>query len=340
MSVLTAQLTELTQGRDLPEAAVESAFDAILSGEVGEAEIAGLLMGLAVKGETAVELLGAARALRAKAVTLKAPDAVDTCGTGGDGQNTLNISTAAAIVAAAAGAKVAKHGNRAVSSRSGSSDVLSALGIVRDLPPARAQACLDTLGITFLMAPVCHRAVAHVMPVRQALKVRTVFNLLGPLANPAGAGFQLVGVYAERWLAPMAQALQALGTRRAWVVHGSDGLDEITVTGPTMVHMVSPDGIETRTVTPEQAGLTRWPSAELAGGTADDNAAALEALLAGANGAYRDAALINAGAALMVCERAEDLSDGVAQAARAIDSGAAKELLGRWRRFCSEGRQP
>lgn len=331
VSPLTPALKALSDGRDLAAAEIESVFDTILSGGAEPVEIAGLLMGLAAKGETVEELLGAARALRTKALGFSAPEAVDTCGTGGDGQGTVNISTAAAILAAAAGAKVAKHGNRSVSSKSGSSDVIARLGIALDLDVAGARACLDRLGICFLMAPNHHCAVAHVMPVRRALKVRTLFNLLGPLANPAGAEHQLLGVYHPRWLAHMAEALKALGSRQAWVVHGADGMDELSVTGPSHVQALTADGrIERFELTPEAAGLSRHPLSALIGGTADDNAAALTRLLDGEAGAYRDAAALNAGAALVIAGRAESLADGVAQALAAVDDGRAKRLVADW----------
>lgn len=336
MKELSPLLTALGNGAILSADAMEQAFSAILSGETEPLQVAGLLMGLAARGEAPAEILGAARAMRAKAVTFSAPNALDTCGTGGDGKNSLNISTAAAIVAAGAGAQVAKHGNRAVSSKSGSSDVLSNLGIKLDLSVERARACLDQVGITFLMAPHYHRAVAHVMPVRQALKVRTLFNMLGPLANPAGAGYQLMGVYHHKWLTPMAECLRDLEVRRAWVVHGSDGMDELTVTGPSYGIEVRDGTLVSFDIQPEDFGLSLWQEKDLAGGDAGYNAQAMRDMLAGTPSAYRDATVLNAGAALTINGQADTLADGIAQAQAAIDEGRAMALLERWRAFCQK----
>ncbi|MFQ5346394.1 MAG: anthranilate phosphoribosyltransferase [Rhodothalassiaceae bacterium] len=337
---LRPYLHKIAERRDLSRAEAREAFGLIMEGEASDAEIAALLMGLRVKGECADELTGGAEALRERALRIPAPPgAVDTCGTGGDGHATLNVSTAAAIVVAACGVPVAKHGNRAVSSRSGSADVLEALGVATDIPPQRAQACLEKLGICFLLASRHHNAVRHVMPVRRMLAIRTIFNMLGPLANPAETRRQVIGVFDPAWLEPFARTLMALGSERVWVVHGRDGVDELSIAGPTDV--VAVDGSELRrfSVSPEDAALARHPLEAIRGGSAAENARALRALLAGKPGAYRDIVLLNAAAALVVAGRAGDLAKGVRIAAQAIDSGAAAALLARWARL-SHGEAP
>lgn len=317
-------------GAPLDEARAEEAFEIMMSGEAEDAQIGGFLMALRVRGETVAEITAGARVLRAKAMRIQAPaGAVDTCGTGGDASGTYNISTAAAIITAACGVPVAKHGNRAQTSKSGSADILAALGVDIDADITRVEESIRAAGIGFLMAPRHHSAMRHVGPVRQALGTRTIFNLLGPLSNPAGAKRQLLGVFGREWLEPMARVLGALGSERAWIVHGSDGLDELTTTGDSHVAELRDGAVRCFDLSPEEAGLARADPAALKGGDAATNAAALEALLGGAPGAYRDIALLNAGAALVVADAAPDIAAGVARAAAAVDSGAAKQTLAR-----------
>jgi anthranilate phosphoribosyltransferase len=266
--------------------------------------------------------------MRANALKVKVPTHVlDTCGTGGDGSGSYNISTAVALVAAACGAYVAKHGNRALSSKSGSSEVLESLGVKLALSPDALEQCINDVGIGFLFAPNHHAAMRHVGPTRQELGFRTIFNLLGPLSNPAGANRQLLGVFAKEWVEPLAHVLKKLGSERAWVVHGSDGMDELTTTGPSTVAELRKGEVSVFEVTPEEAGLVRAKPQDLIGGTPDDNAAAMTALLDGEAGAYRDIVLLNTAAALMVCNKADSLKEGVEMAALAIDDGGAKAVL-------------
>ncbi|MCA3254759.1 MAG: anthranilate phosphoribosyltransferase [Alphaproteobacteria bacterium] len=314
--------------------AATAAFKAIMDGGVEDAEIARFLVQLADRGETVDEIAAAAGVLRARASTIEAPaGAIDVCGTGGDGLHSLNVSTAVAIVVAACGVPVAKHGNRAASSKSGAADVLAELGVDVDAPAGRVEASLHSLGIGFLFAAKHHGAMARVAPVRRAIGRRTIFNLLGPLANPAGVSRQLVGVPAPRWVAPLAEALARLGCQRAMVVHGSDGLDELTVTGASVLANLDAGSVAEASVTPDDAGLSRWPLSDLAGGLPPENADALRALLKGKPGAYREIVLLNAAGALMVADRASGWRDGADQAAEAIDSGAAADLLARWAAF-------
>ncbi len=323
-------LARCAAGRPLSEAEAENAFDLIMSGEATPSQIGGFLMALRTRGETVDEITGAARAMRQKALTIRAPaGAVDTCGTGGDEAGTVNVSTAAALVVAACGAPVAKHGNRASSSRSGSADVLKALGVNTDAEPETVERGLAEMDIGFLMAPRHHAAMRHVAGPRKELGTRTIFNLLGPLSNPAGADRQVVGVFHRDWVEPMAEVLGRLGVGRAWVVHGADGLDELTVTGPTHVAEVRGDDIVTFTVEPESVGLGRWTLDDLRGSDAEANAEALRRVLAGDPGAYRDIVVLNAAAALVVTDRATSLDHGVAQAALAIDEGRAQQVLDR-----------
>ncbi len=308
------------------------AFATIMDGGADDEAIAAFLTAMADRGETVAEVTAAARSLRARMIPVEAPPgAIDVCGTGGDGKGSLNVSTAVAIVVAACGVPVAKHGNRAASSQSGAADVLRELGLDLDRPPAHAEATLAELGIAFLFAANHHPAMARVAPVRRALGRRTIFNLLGPLANPAEVKRQLVGVFAPAWVHPIAQTLGALGAEAALVVHGEDGLDEISLSGPTLAaHW--PDRAPTR-IAPEDANLSRHPLAALTGGSAAHNAAALTRLLAGEAGAYRDTVCLNAAAALMIADMADTLPHGVLLAAEAIDSGAARRLLARWIAF-------
>jgi len=320
-------LAKLVDGRILTADEAHAFFAACLRGEPTPAQVAAAVTALRIRGETVEEIAAFATAMREAARTLDHPyDAIDTCGTGGDGQHTFNISTAAALVLAGAGLKVAKHGNRAMSSRSGSSDVLSVLGVNLQASPAQQRRSLDEAGIAFLFAPAYHGAMRHVGPVRAEIGFRTVFNLLGPLSNPAGARRQVMGVYDPRLLEPLAEVLGRLGATRAWTVHGQ-GLDELTTTGETEVAEWKDGAVRRFTVTPEDAGLPRADLAALRGGDAEENAAALRALLDGSTGAYRDIVLLNAAAALVVADRAADLAEGAAMAASVIDDGRAAKAL-------------
>ncbi len=320
-------LAKLVDGRILSADEAHAFFAACLRGEPTPAQVAAAVTALRIRGETVEEIAAFATAMREAARTLDHPyDAIDTCGTGGDGQHTFNISTAAALVLAGAGLKVAKHGNRAMSSKSGSSDVLSVLGVNLQASPAQQRRSLDEAGIAFLFAPAYHGAMRHVGPVRAEIGFRTVFNLLGPLSNPAGAKRQVMGVYDPRLLEPLAEVLGRLGATRAWTVYGQ-GLDELTTTGETEVAEWKDGSVRRFTVTPEDAGLPRADLDALRGGDAEENAMALRALLDGAKGPYRDIVLLNAAAALVVADRAADLAEGAAQAAAVIDDGRAARAL-------------
>ncbi|MCX7568874.1 anthranilate phosphoribosyltransferase [Tumebacillus sp. DT12] len=323
-------LHTVISGGTLTAEVAERTMSGIMSGEATHAQIAGLLTALRMRGETVEEITGFARAMRhhaAKVVTA-VPDLVDTCGTGGDGADTFNISTTASFVAAAAGAKIAKHGNRSVSSRSGSADVLMALGVNVDLSPEQAAECLEDLGISFMFAPLFHQSMKHAMAPRRELGFRTVFNVLGPLTNPAGAARQVIGTFAPDLVEKMAAALAALGTEHALVVHGEDGLDELTVTGPTKIAEVR-NGVVERvfTLTPEEVGLERHAAEELSGGEAPENAAITLDILRGKKGARRDIVLLNAAATLYVSGSADTIEQGVRLASDAIDSGKALDML-------------
>ena len=321
-------LTKIANGETLSESEAEAAFDVMMAGDATPAQMGALLMGMRVRGETAAELTGAARAMRSHAVTIKAPPgAIDTCGTGGDAKGTLNISTAVALVVAGAGVPVAKHGNRAASSKSGSSDVLAALGVKIDADMALVERALWEANIAFLMAPRHHGATRHVAGVRTELGTRTIFNLLGPLSNPANAPRQLMGIFAADYVERQARVLGALGSERAWVVHGSDGMDELTTTGPSTVAELRDGKVTTFELTPEAAGVNRAAPGDLLGGSPEENAAALRALLHGAKGPYRDIVIYNAAAALVVADKAADLMAGAAMAAKSIDDGAALAAL-------------
>lgn len=323
-------LAKVASGASLTASEAAEAFGIILRGEAGEAQVAAFVSLLHLRGETPEEIAAAARVLRDNMVRVEAPaGAIDMVGTGGDGVGTLNISTAAAIVVAACGVKVAKHGNRALSSKSGAADVLAALGVHLSLPPARITRCIAEAGIGFMFAPDHHAALAHVGGVRRQLGFRTVFNLLGPLCNPAQVDRQLAGVFAARWLEPYAEVLRQLGTRRAWVVHGEDGLDELSISGPTQVVELHDGRIRRFSVTPEDAGLVRHPLSSILGGDAEANAAAMRRLFDGAPGAYHDIVCLNAAAGLVVAEVASSLQDGCARARAAIASGAARATLDR-----------
>ncbi len=303
-------------------------FRLIMTGQVPEDEISEFLLTQAERGPTVAEIVGAVKVMRDEMHPIAAPPgAIDLCGTGGDGHGTLNISTAVSFVAAGAGVPVAKHGNRSASSKSGAADILEALGVKIDLAPERAEAVLAQTGIVFLFAQVHHPAMRHVGPVRARLKRRTIFNLLGPLASPARVRRQLVGIFGREWLRPYAEALKALGTERALVVHGADGLDEITTTGPTYYTSLENGVITEGRITPEDAGLPRATLEQIKGGDAAHNAGALTRLFGGEQGPYRDIVLLNAGAALMVAGRAKDVKSGVALAGLSLDGGAARGKL-------------
>jgi len=320
----------VADGASLSRQQAEEAFEVIMSGEATPSQMGAFLMALRVRGETVDEITGAATVMRAKALSVNAPEgAMDTCGTGGDASGTYNISTGAALLVAAAGVPVAKHGNRALSSISGSADVLAALGVNIEAEMTRVEQAMREANIGFLMAPRHHAAMRHVGPTRVELGTRTIFNLLGPLSNPAGAKRQLIGVFDRRWTAPMAEVLGRLGSQRAWVVHGSDGLDEITTTGATTVSEFKDGKVSSFEVTPEDAGLSRADPADLKGGDAETNARAITEMLDGVTGPYRDIVLLNAGAALLVADKAGDLKEGAGLAAEAIASGKAKETLAR-----------
>lgn len=329
---LKPALARVAGGETLTEAEAEAAFGVIMAGDATPAQIGGLLMAMRVRGETVAEIAGAVRAMRARMTAIAAPDgAIDVCGTGGDNAGTLNVSTAVTFVLAGAGVPVAKHGNRALSSRTGGSDVLAALGVNLDVPMERLADILRVANCVFLFAPRHHAAMRHAGPVRAELGTRTIFNLLGPLSNPAGVKRQLTGVFSPDWARPMAESLARLGSEKAWLVHGQ-GLDELTLAGENQVVALEDGSIRVFTVTPEQAGLARAPIAAIRGGDPAVNAAALTALLDGAPGAYRDTVLLNAAAALIVAGRTDDLREGVAIAAKVIDTGAARAALDTLRR--------
>ncbi len=336
MTSLHSYIDLIKQGSELSEDQAFEAISAMMSGAIDEPEMEDFLRALSARGETAAEIAGAARALRDKASMITAPDnAVDCCGTGGDGAHTYNISTAVAFVAAACGVPMAKHGNRAASSKSGAADVLEALGVNLDLPPEKLEQALKEIGFCFLMAPKHHEAVRHVVPVRKKIGAPTIFNLLGPLANPAGTQCQLIGVFNKKWLVPMAETLKRLGTQRAWIVHGADGLDEITNTDETHIAVLDNGQIETKTLTPDDFGLPYSKSEDLKGGDAAYNASALKDLLDGLKSPYRDIVLMNAAAVLIIAGKTNDLKDAVQIAAQAIDSGQAKSVLDQYILFSS-----
>jgi anthranilate phosphoribosyltransferase len=328
MDAFKPLIGKVATGSGLTRAEAELAFDNILSGEVTPAQMGAFLMALRVRGETVDEITGAVTAMRAKMARVNAPaDAIDIVGTGGDSAGTYNVSTLASLIVAACGVPVAKHGNRAASSKSGASDVLGALGVAIGVTPASVETCIAEAGIGFMMAQTHHLAMRHVGPVRVELGTRTIFNILGPLSNPAGVKQQLLGAFSLSLLQPMAEVLRNLGSQRVWLVHGSDGLDEMTTTGPTHVVALEHGEIRSFTVTPEDAGLPYARAEDLRGGGPAFNAAALRDVLEGKKSPYRDIALLNAAAALVVAGRADDLRDGVALAAKAVDEGRAKHTL-------------
>lgn len=328
MDKLKPILDYVSKGQPLDFETAQSAFNILLSGEATPSQIGAFLMALRVRGETIEELSAGAKVMRAHAVRVTAPEnAIDTCGTGGDGAGTYNISTAVAFVIAACGVPVAKHGNKALSSKSGSAEVLEKLGVKLDLSPAQISKCITIAGMGFMFAPAHHRAMRHVGPARAELGVRTIFNLLGPLSNPAGAKNQLLGVFDAVWLEPIAHTLHKLGSQSAWVVHGSDGLDELTTTGITHVAQLKNGEVTRFDVSPEDAGLPIAQAAELAGGSPENNAEALKAILDGAHNAYRDIVVLNAAAALIVADKAKNLTQGARIAQTALDDGTARAAL-------------
>src|SRR5580693_2461174 len=330
MVEIKALIGQVASGAALSRETAYEAFASMMSGEVTPSQIGGLLMGLRVRGETVDEITGAVTAMRAKMLTVEAPDdAIDVVGTGGDASGSFNISTCAAFIVAGAGVPVAKHGNRALSSRSGSADVLTALGVKIDIAPETISACIKQAGIGFMFAPAHHPAMKHVGPTRVELGTRTIFNLLGPLSNPAGVKRQMVGVFSRQWVEPLAHVLKNLGSERAFVVHGSDGLDEITTAGTTAVAALEDGAVRCFEIAPEDVGLARVKPEMLRGGDAEANAEALRAVLEGLKGPYRDVAILNAAAGLVVAARTKDLEQAVKLATKSVDSGEAEGRLGR-----------
>ncbi|MBV9571156.1 MAG: anthranilate phosphoribosyltransferase [Alphaproteobacteria bacterium] len=324
----TDALKRVARGETLDGAEAAEAFASLMRGEVSEARIAAFLTALALRKPTVEEITGAVRAMRGAMRSIHAPtNAIDVCGTGGDGLATLNVSTAVSFVVAACGVPVAKHGNRSASSQTGAADVLEALGIRIDLAPEQAEACLAEHNFCFLFAPQYHPAMKHVAAVRRELGFRTIFNLIGPLANPAKVRRQLIGVFSAEWIDTVAAVLRELGADAAWIVHSTDGMDEISLSAPTDVAVLSRGTVERREITPEDAALPRAPAAALRGGDASENAHAIRALLSGTTSPFRDIVLLNAAAALIVAEKARDLKDGANVAAEAIDSGGARNVL-------------
>ena len=338
--IITEALRALVDRKDLSRIEAAAAMEAIMSGAATNAQIAAFLTALRMKGETVEELIGFAQVMRQKAVKVRTRAGevvaatgtdremlIDTAGTGGDASGTFNVSTATAFVVAGAGLKVAKHGNRSVSSLCGSADVVETLGINIELPPAKVARCVDEVGIGFLYAPLLHTAMKHVMAARREMGIRTVFNMLGPLTNPAGANAQVIGVYSDALTEPLARVLAELGTLRAFVVHGADGLDEISNTGPSHISEVREGVVRSSTVRPEDFGLPRASIQDLRGGDREENAEIIRRVLAGEAGPRRDIVLMNAAAALVVGGKARDFKEGVVLAAQSIDSGAAAAKL-------------
>jgi len=331
-------LAHVADGHALTAADAEKAFDIIMSGEAEDSQMGALLMALRLRGEAIEEITGAVRAMRAKALAVKAPDdAIDIVGTGGDGLGTYNISTAAALVVAGCGVPVAKHGNRAVTSKSGAADVLTSLGVNLDCDVALVEKAIAEAGVGFMMAPRHHSAMKYVMPVRAAMGIRTIFNNLGPLSNPAGVKRQFSGAFDRAWIEPMAEVLGILGSEAAWVVHGADGMDEMTTTDKTYVAALENGQIRTFEVTPEDAGLPRTSLDQLKGGDGPYNAAAINALVDGTAGPYRDIVLLNAAASLIVADKVDDLKSGVSLAAASIDDGKARTALDRLIKITNSG---
>ncbi|MDV7141895.1 anthranilate phosphoribosyltransferase [Tropicimonas sp. TH_r6] len=337
MSDTLKPLIGLAADRPLTTEEAEAAFDALFEGEATPSQVGGFLMALRTRGETVGEIAAAARVMRAKCNAVTAPaGAMDIVGTGGDGKGTLNISTATAFVVAGAGVPVAKHGNRNLSSKSGAADALGQMGINVMVGAEVVQAALEEVGIAFMMAPMHHPAMRHVMPTRAELGTRTIFNILGPLTNPAGVKRQLTGAFSKDLIRPMAETLQSLGSDAAWLVHGSDGTDELSIAGPSWVAELKDGTVTDREISPEDAGLPVHPFEAILGGTPEENGRAFSALLDGAEGAYRDAVLLNTAAALVVAGKAADLPQGVELARASIDSGAAKAKISALAKLTSE----
>ncbi len=330
MADLKPLIAKAANGTPLTRDEARQAFEILMSGDATPSQIGALLMALRVRGETVDEIAGAVSVMRAMMVPVKAPEgAMDIVGTGGDAKGTQNVSTCTAFVVAGAGVPVAKHGNRALSSKSGAADVLAALGVKLDLTPDQISRAIDEAGIGFMFAPMHHSAMRHVGPTRVELGTRTIFNLLGPLSNPAGVKRQLLGVFSADWVEPLAYVLRDLGTERAWVVHGAGGTDEITLAGPAKIAELKDGTVRLFDLSPDDVGLPLTPLDAIKGGDADSNAAALRAVLAGESGPYRDVVLVNAAAALVIAGLAEDLAEGLDLARTSIDSGAAAERLAR-----------
>jgi anthranilate phosphoribosyltransferase len=327
---LKGLIAKAASGQPLTRDESARAFDRMMSGEATPSQMGGLLMALRVRGETVDEITGAASTMRAKMQKVAAPpDAIDVVGTGGDASGSYNVSTCAALIVAGCGVPVAKHGNRALSSKSGAADVLGALGVKIDLRPDEITRCIYEAGIGFMFAPAHHPATKNVAATRVELATRTIFNLLGPLSNPASVRRQMIGVFSRQWIEPMAQVLKALGAEAAWVAHGSDGLDEITTSGPTHVAALENGVVRTFEVNPEDIGIAKSKPEALRGGDAETNAVALKAVLKGTKGAYRDIAVLNAAAALIVAGKAKDLKEGAVMATKSLDSGEAEGRLER-----------
>jgi len=327
MSDLKTFIAKVADGNSLDQSETEHAFSILMSGDATPAQIGAFLMALRVRGESDDEFVGAIRAMRAKMLTVDAPaDAIDIVGTGGDAKGSLNVSTATAIVVAGCGVSVAKHGNRALSSKSGAADVLMALGVNLELSPMQVSDCIEEAGIGFMFAPQHHSAMRFVGPARAEIGTRTIFNLLGPMCNPAGVKRQLLGVFSPKWLITVAKVLRELGSEKVWVVHG-DGFDEMTITGKTQIAVLENGKVLPRELTPEDFGFEQQSADAIAGGDAQYNAKALKDLLAGKPSAYRDMVLMNAASSLVIADRVENITDGVAMAAAAIDEGRAAAAL-------------
>lgn len=328
MTTFKEFIAKVADGQALTPEEARQAFDVILSGSATPSQLGGFLMALRVRGESTAEVTGAVATMRSKMLTVEAPaDAIDIVGTGGDSSGSYNISTCTAIVVAACGVPVAKHGNRSLSSKSGAAEALSELGVNIDIAPQKISDCIRKAGIGFMFAPLHHAAMKHVGPTRMELGTRTIFNLLGPLSNPAGVKRQMVGVFAKKWLDPVAHSLKELGSEKAWIVHGSDGMDEVTTTGPTYVSELKDGSINTFEISPQDAGLPLARAEDLKGGLPAENARALREVLSGARNAYRDIVLFNSAASLMVADRAKDLKEGVEMAAASIDDGTSADTL-------------
>ncbi len=330
MSDLKPLIAKAANGQPLTRAEAREAFTILMSGEATPAQIGGLLMALRVRGETVDEITGAVEVMREKMTRVEAPDdAIDIVGTGGDASGSYNISTCAAFIAAGAGLRIAKHGNRALSSRSGAADVLMALGVKVDVTPAKISECIKEAGIGFMFAPAHHSSMKHVGPSRIELGTRTIFNLLGPLSNPAGVKRQVTGVFARSWVEPLAKVLNNLGCERAWICHGEGGFDEIVPTGVTWIAELKDGEVTSKEIKPEDCGIDRASVTELKGGDAAHNADALRGVLSSQRSAFRDAAVMTAASALLVADRAEGMAEGIEIAGRAISEGKAHEALER-----------